>query len=410
MRRNVIRAFEVLPEKQRKICEALLRALLRLLGEAIPDSEDSPESDGERELSLRALLDKVNANAAEDEQVELPQMMKAMRKIRQAAERAAEKGTSMTTSKKMRDGIARIEESAQRLAEQGELDDTNRERLAQNLITLQRTVTERLLVNGSGDGIASEVDTDKTEAQVFETLAPIEHGDDVLARNVKAILLGISRYDGTPDADFDLNLSAGRLAINLVGLRNPIAPLAQLNMILPLKHMMKLAAFHADMLGLADVCEDIHRDPSCRAFVDRARKRSGAERLPSPLRIASYCLVDGATLVLHHVLAEGADPCLWLPRVQEDVERIRRNGDGHYKLVPMTEMLLLVVDAETAPGPERPRKKALLERRIKELGEKGVKKLAKLTLQCEDSDELVDALCRSIEEVFGSDLIARCRE
>ena len=229
-----------------------------------------------------------------------------------------------------------------------------RRSIAVDVLAAVRRAAGRVIENDFGEGIPPTIDVDELEGRFLDFVRGIvrdEPGSDhqrTLPADLHRLLVTLCDYDGSSENDVRLVVDGGRVVADLMGPDSLPGIMAQLNVLVAGRHLLDSELYCAEMSRLAEAAAGLRDDPQVRRFLNWVRRLPEDQRLPSPLRVSSYCLNNAATHVLQRIFTdELADGKAYLARADEWIEEMRRRDSG-FRLIKTTEVLYLVVVAHLA--------------------------------------------------------------
>ena len=121
---------------------------------------------------------------------------------------------------------------------------------------------------------------------------------------------GARAAGGETDAESDVNLvmHGARVVCALLGVDSLPGVVAQLNVLVTGRAMIQTDLYVAEMLRLAARAEALHDDAQTKRYLTWVRRLPEDRRLPSALRVASYCRSNAATRVYDRLFDGALDP------------------------------------------------------------------------------------------------------
>ena len=226
-----------------------------------------------------------------------------------------------------------------------------RRSIAVDVLAAVRRAAGRVIENDFGEGIPRTIDVDQLEGRFLDFVRHIvRDGSDAdrkrtLPTDLHRLLVTLCDYDGSSENDVRLVVDGGRVVADLMGPDSLPGIMAQLNVLVAGRQLLDSELYCAEMSRLAKAAAGLRHDPQVRRFLNWVRRLPEGQRLPSPIRVSSYCLNNAATHVLQRLFTgELTDREAALPRVDEWIEKMRRRDSG-FRLIKTTEVLYLVVVA-----------------------------------------------------------------
>lgn len=219
-----------------------------------------------------------------------------------------------------------------------------REQSALEIINLVRGAASRVLPAEYGAGIR-DTDVRELEGILLEFATRMQRESKsppgTLATDLTRLLQLLGSYNSKCVAD-DLAIveSGSRVVIDLVGQRHHCGLLAQLNVIVVLRDALPWNDYVDEMQRLATAAIQLRNDDETKRFGSWMRhKLTPEDRLPSPGRLASYCLGNLVFRSLDAILAlEATD----LSQVRTAILQVRKQ-DGSFEQLPWYELAVAAV-------------------------------------------------------------------
>ncbi len=284
---------------------------------------------------------------------ELANMLKAtvyeMRKTYRSELREMKEKT-FSVSERVRAAFDRLNEA--RIAMIGLTDDSEedivRERAAVELINLVRVAAARVVPAVYGEGI-HDTDLDEMEGVLLSFAKSLPRETDhpqaeSVGRDLGRLFDVLRDYNGDAVAD-DLELvDAGcRVIIDLVGTKHICGLFAQLDIFVVLKRLLSVEEFADQMERIAVEARELHDDPGTnrlRRWMRRVLQKN--ERLPSPLRLSSYCLGNAIFRLIDACLANEFHD---LSRINSSIQLVKQ-FDGGFEQLPWYRLAYAATIAE----------------------------------------------------------------
>jgi len=214
-------------------------------------------------------------------------------------------------------------------------DATQRTDTALLILSAVRSAAGRLIDNGFGEGIPQSVDGPAIAAR-FEALgAAHAAGRD---RALDRLLRTLRDCDGEPEADMRLVLDGSRVVGDLAGRDSLPGVLGRLNVLVAGRYLLESQDYTTQLLALADRAEALHDDPATKKLLRHARGLAQDPRLPTPLRVASYCLNNAATHLLDRLFDGRLLGEHHLARAERCIARMMQRDSG-FQLLRVTRLI-----------------------------------------------------------------------
>ena len=213
------------------------------------------------------------------------------------------------------------------LAELAELTDpaadTTRRALGTAVLTAVRAAAGRVIDRDFGEGIP-ERETPHTGDLEDRFLTFVRDSvrrradagaaDDRVEPHLRRLLVtlaesGARAVGADTDAENDVNLvmHGARVVCCLLGVDSLPGVVAQLNVLVTGRALIQTDLYVAEMLRLAARAESLHDDAATKRYLTWVRRLPEDRRLPSALRVASYCRSNAATRIYDRVFDGALD-------------------------------------------------------------------------------------------------------
>ena len=234
-----------------------------------------------------------------------------------------------------------------------ESDDRHclRRSIAVEVLAAVRCAAGRLIENGYGEHIPDRVDLETLEDRYLDFVRyavsdRVATGrDEGVDEDLHRLLVTLCEDDQSGEHDMRLVVDGARVVAILLGPDSLAGLLAQLNVLVAGRQLLDSELYCAEMTRLAEAAAGLHDDAQTRRFMHWVRRQPEENRLPSALRVSSYCLNNATTHILERVFqGELPDDGQWLARAEDCFGQMKRR-DGGFRLVRTTEVLLHTVKA-----------------------------------------------------------------
>ena len=276
----------------------------------------------------------------------------AVEHLRNGGGRTPESAKAPAMSRRLDALQGLIESNLEELSSPGQKNDERlRESVAIDVLATVRCAAGRLIENDYGEGIPDQVDLDQLEGRLLSFVRDVKKraacatGSD-LERELHALLVALCDYDGSGEADMRLVVEGSRVVTGLAGAGSMPGLMAQLNVYVAGRDLLETPVYVAQMRRLADAAAALHADEKTTQFMGRVRRLEQDKRLPSPLRLSSFCLNNAATRILERLFKgelKGRDR--WLSRARAFIEQMAGRDSG-FRLIKTTEMIYQTVAAK----------------------------------------------------------------
>ncbi|MEM8739741.1 MAG: hypothetical protein AAGG38_14860 [Planctomycetota bacterium] len=188
--------------------------------------------------------------------------------------------------------------------------------LGTQVLTAVRSAASRVIDRDYGEGIPATVDLATLEGRfldfVRDTLRrgvglPANAGVGTAEADLRRLLVTLSDHHATAEAEMKLVMHGSAVVGSLLGTDSLPGVMAQLNVLVAGRAMVDTDLYVAEMLRLAELAESLREDPATATYMNWVRRRPEDQRLPSPVRVASYCRSNAATRLFDRIYAGGID-------------------------------------------------------------------------------------------------------
>ncbi|MEM6459561.1 MAG: hypothetical protein AAF710_09245 [Planctomycetota bacterium] len=291
-------------------------------------------------------------------------------------------------------------------------DAAQRREIGTEVLTAVRCAAGRVIDRGFGEGIPDTVDLHALEGRylgfVRDTLRQgLFDGDRSpgLEAELRRLLITLADHDATAEADMKLVMHGSAVVGALLGIDSLPGVMAQLNVLVAGRGLIDTDLYVAEMRRLAGLAEALHDDAATTRYLNWNRRLPEDRRLPSAIRVASYCRSNAATRLYDRLftgelepdaeaLADAERPARTYLELADDTHDAMLARDGGFTLTLTTETLRRVIHA-CLRGDDGP-----LHEHFRRLGpDKALDRLEAL-IKFENNDELVVAARRAATAVF----------
>lgn len=232
--------------------------------------------------------------------------------------------------------------------------DASRRSMAVAVLGAVRSAAGHLIENDFGEGICAEIDLDALEGRFLDFVrdmvkqGPLADQSTPLARDLRRLLLDLGQFDGSTEDHMRLVVDGSAVVATLVGPDSLPGLIAQLNVLVVGRYLLDSQLYCAELLRLAAAAAALHDDPQTRRFMNWVRRQDQDQRLPNPIRAASYCWNNAATHILERLYLEQwpqAEVESWLAKARQCLDQMRDRDSG-FRLIQTTELIRLIVVAK----------------------------------------------------------------
>lgn len=176
------------------------------------------------------------------------------------------------------------------------LGQTQRDHAAISILNLVRAVVSHILPADFAENV-QDADLDEIEGMILNFARSLPANDkeqasdfQLLRKDVARLLQVLQDYDVESHSD-DLEIVeiGTRVIIDLVGQDHLCGLFAQLNIIVTIRELITASDYASEMSRLATKATELHKDEQTARLRRRISKLPEEDRLPSPIRLASYC-------------------------------------------------------------------------------------------------------------------------
>lgn len=257
----------------------------------------------------------------------------------------------------------------------GEPDDHDavRRAIGTEVLTAVRSGAGRVIDRDFGEGIPDTVNLAALEDRflgfVRDTLqrgaltdtATKKGSDPVscfvgLEADLRRLLITLADHDATAEADMKLVMHGSRVVGSLLGVDSLPGVMAQLNVLVSGRGLIDTDLYVAEMLRLGELAESLRDDPATKTYLNWVRRLPEGQRLPSPIRVSSYCRSNAATRLFDRLfagdlvaedaaVADAGQPQRTYLQLACDTHDLMLERDGGFTLTLTTHLIRHVVVA-----------------------------------------------------------------
>ena len=234
------------------------------------------------------------------------------------------------------------------IVDQRDEHDALRREMSLGILGAVRAAAGRVIDFAYGEGIPTQVDVDELESRFLDFVRDQVRAEAVgdVEADLKRLLLTLGAYDLSAESDMRLVVDGSRVVADLAGPDSLPGVMAQLNVLVAGRELIDDELYVAEMSRLAQTAEALHDDPATKSLLNWIRRQPDDQRIPSPLRVASYCRNNAATRLGDRVFMGTLDDAsTWLDRADEHVQAMRERDSG-FELIKVTELVLLTARAQ----------------------------------------------------------------
>ncbi|MBB6430421.1 hypothetical protein [Algisphaera agarilytica] len=185
------------------------------------------------------------------------------------------------------------------------------------VLTAVRSAAGRVIDRDFGEGIPDTVNLHALEGRflgfVRDTLRQqaafgLASDHPTLEHDLRRLLITLADHDATAEADMKLVMHGSAVVSSLLGVDSLPGVMAQLNVLVSGRGLIDTDLYVAEMVRLGHLAESLRDDAATKTFMNWVRRLPEDQRLPSPIRVASYCRSNATTRLLDKLFAGDLDP------------------------------------------------------------------------------------------------------
>ncbi|MEM7625164.1 MAG: hypothetical protein AAF333_06000 [Planctomycetota bacterium] len=286
-----------------------------------------------------------------------------------------------------------------------------RRAIGTEVLTAVRSAAGRVIDRDFGEGIPDTVNLEALEGRflgfVRDTLRRQTFGSRApgLEHDLRHLLITLTDHDATAESDMKLVMHGSAVVSSLLGVDSLPGVMAQLNVLVSGRGLIDTDLYVAEMIRLANLAESLHDDAGTRTYLNWNRRLPEDRRLPSAIRVASYCRANAATRMFDRLfvgdlkahdtaLADAGKPPRNYLQFACDTHDAMLQRDSGFTLTLTTEMIRHVTVAHLT-GDQAPARDY-----VQHLGaDKALDRLEGL-IRYDNSDRLVAAARELVTSVF----------
>ena len=331
-------------------------------------------------------------------------------------ETSAPQSRSETPRPSLAEGLAALErtvrESFEELSGDGSTSPSAKRReIGTEILTAVRAAAGRVIDRDFAEGVPESTDLPALETRyvtfVHETLKAEVAGRLTLRTELqlRRLLLTLADHDATAESDMKLVMHGSGVVGSLLGGQSLPGIMARLNVLVAGRDLIDTDLYVAEMRRLADLSQALQDDAETQTYLNWNRRQPADRRLPSPVRIASYCRANASTRLFDRIFRGEIDPqgVAWA-----DADRPARKylglanhlhdqmlaTDSGFTLTLTTEMIRALVESKLSAS-RKP-----IDAFLNRLGpQKALERLEAL-IRFENNDELVALAQQHVGRVF----------
>ena len=239
-------------------------------------------------------------------------------------------------------------------------DVTLRRSIGTEVLGAVRAAAGHLIENSYGEGVPEEIDIDWLEGKFLDFVREMVRTGRAadqstpLAVDLRQLLVSLGDFDGGTECNMRLVVDGGRVVADLMGPESLPGLMGQLNVLVAGRYLLETELYCAEMLRLAADAADLQDDAETKRYMNWVRRLPEDQRLPSPIRVSSYCLTNAATHILARLYLgqwQGAEIDRWLAEAGRCLDQMRSRDSG-FRLIATTQVMHLTVVAKLTGAPD----------------------------------------------------------
>jgi hypothetical protein len=189
-----------------------------------------------------------------------------------------------------------------------------RREVATDVLTALRSAAGRVIDRDFGEGIPDAVPLPALESRYLDFLRDTLRADAFgtkspgLEHELRKLLITLADHDATAEADMKLVMHGASVVSLLLGVDSLPGVMARLNVLVAGRALIDTDLYVAEMLRLAARADALHDDADTRSYLNWNRRGPEDRRLPSPIRVGSYCRSNAATRLFDRLFDGELDP------------------------------------------------------------------------------------------------------
>ena len=230
--------------------------------------------------------------------------------------------------------------------------DSLRRLISVDVLAAVRCAAGRMIENDFGEGIPQSVDVDQLQDRFLDFVRDVMGGgrgdeQNTLAADLHRLLVTLCDYDRSSESDMQVVVDGSRVVADLAGPGSLAGLIGQLNVLVTGRFLLDTQTYCGELARLAEAAAALNEDGATRTFMNWVHRQQEDRRVPSPLRISSYCLNNAATHMLERIFKGelSEDVNAQLKTAEDYIEQMRRRDSG-FVLIKTTEVIYLTVVAK----------------------------------------------------------------
>ena len=314
--------------------------------------------------------------------------------------RAKRQPTTMTKPK-LQDQLtalhADLQANHQQLLNQNNEDQADLyRRIGTEILAIVRVAAGRLIENDFGEGIAQDIDIDDVESRFLDFVRDAVGKDqpNTLTSDLHKLLVDLCDYDGSATCDMRVVVNGSRVVCDLLDTDSIAGIVAQLNVLVAGRHVLDSELYITELNRLADDAIALRDDAATSKYLNWVKRQDAQWRIPSPIRISSYCYNNLATHVYDRLFT-GELPAneSWIEKADKALQNTKAHDSG-FDLIPVTQLAGLVTHAKLRNDPK------IVEEHLTQIGmDKCIDLIIKL-IRFDNCQPLVDQARSHAQSVY----------
>jgi len=284
----------------------------------------------------------------------------------------------------------------QLLNEAGKDQFTLYRHIGTEILTIVRVAAGRLIENDFGEGIANDIDIDDVESRFLDFVRDSVQNQqtNTLTNDLHKLLVDLCDYDDSATCDMRLVVNGSRVVCDLLNPDSLPGVMAQLNVLVTGRHILDSELYVTELNRLSQAALDLRDDKPTTQYLNWTKRQDADRRIPSPVRVSSYCLNNLATHLYDRLFTSELDNVdHWLDQADKALA-LTKQYDSGFDLIPVTQMVSLVTHAKHRNNPQ------IVREHLTQLGQdKSIDLLIKL-IRFDNCQALVDEAQNHAQAVY----------
>lgn len=224
-------------------------------------------------------------------------------------------------------------------------------------------------------------------------------------QDLRRLLITLADHDATAEADMKLVMHGSAVVCSLLGVDSLPGVMAQLNVLVAGRGLIDTDVYVAEMVRLGNLAESLRDEPATKTYLNWVRRLPENERLPSPIRVASYCRSNATTRLFDKLyagdlvpdaiaLADATQPPRPYLQLAVDTHDQMLALDAGFTLTLTTQLLRYVVLAHLTGDP------AEAIAHLESLGQAKALDRLEALIQFDNNDDLVAEAQKLVVKVY----------